>query len=231
SMRMPKKSKVRSTKPYADFPLYRHATGQWAKKIRGKIHYFGVDPNAALDKYLNQRDDLQAGRIPRVQGEGLTVRDLANRFLTSKGHMREAGELSARTFIDYHQTCERLIDTLGRSRLVTDLRSEDFEQLRSSLAKTRGPVALGNEIQRVRSIFKYAFDEVLVEKPVRFGTTFKKPTRKTIRRARQAAGPRLLEAAECQKLLAAATQPLKAMILLGLNCGFGQTDVATLPKS
>src|SRR5215475_13140628 len=116
-MRMPKKSKVRSTKPYADFPLYRHATGQWAKKIRGKIHYFGVDPNAALDKYLNQRDDLQAGRIPRVQG---------------KGHMRETGELSARTFIDYHQTCERLIDTLGRSRLVTDLRSEDFEQLRSS---------------------------------------------------------------------------------------------------
>src|SRR5262249_22077008 len=111
------------------------------------------------------------------------------------------------------------------------LRSEDFEQLRSSLAKTRGPVALGNEIQRVRSIFKYAFDEVLVEKPVQFGTTFKKPTRKTIRQARQAAGPRLLEAAECQKLLAAATQPLKAMMLLGLNCGFGQTDVATLPKS
>ena len=41
-------------KPYEGFPLFPHATGRWAKKIRGSFHYFGPpdDPDGALAKYL-----------------------------------------------------------------------------------------------------------------------------------------------------------------------------------
>ncbi|MHC4405971.1 MAG: hypothetical protein ACYTG0_40555 [Planctomycetota bacterium] len=74
-------------KPRKDFPLYPHSSGQWAKKVKGKTVYFGPwsDPEAALETYLAQKDDLLAGREVR-NGEGLTVRELVNHFLTSKRH-------------------------------------------------------------------------------------------------------------------------------------------------
>jgi hypothetical protein len=59
-------------KPHPDFPLFPHAGGRWAKKVRGKFHYFGQvadDPQgkASLDQWLTQKDELLAGRMPRVK--------------------------------------------------------------------------------------------------------------------------------------------------------------------
>jgi len=31
----------RPAKPYPGFPLYAHKSGRWAKKSRGKTHFFG----------------------------------------------------------------------------------------------------------------------------------------------------------------------------------------------
>jgi hypothetical protein len=39
------------TKPNPSFPLTPHNNGQWCKKIRGKIRFFGIweEPEAALE--------------------------------------------------------------------------------------------------------------------------------------------------------------------------------------
>ena len=138
---------AKPTKPYPDFPLTANGNGQWSKKIRGRVYYFGVwaNPDAALRKYVDQRDDLHAGRTPRAQGDGLTVRDMCNRFLTAKEHVRETGEITNKTFQDYHRVCKMLVTSFGRDRLVDDLASDDFEGLRREMTKTMGPVTVGGE--------------------------------------------------------------------------------------
>lgn len=219
-------------KPYRDFPLFLHATGQWAKKVRGKVHYFGVDSEAALNKWLAERDDLMAGRTPRLHPQsGPTIRDIVNRFLSAKKSLMGTGELSPSTWRSYFMACELVIEHFGKERLTTDLLPSDFEAFKNALAKTRGAVALGSVIQRIRTLFKFAWDEGIIDKPIRFGSVFKKPSRKTMRKARIETGSRMLEAADLRKLLKAAGPPMKAMILLGLNCGFGNSDVASLPAS
>jgi integrase len=217
----------RSAKPYGDFPLFQHATGQWAKKIRGRTHYFGTDPHAALAKYLEQRDDLQAGRVPRSGADGVTVRDLCNRFLTAKKNHLDAGELSPRTFSEYYGACELVVDAFGKARLLTDLTPEDFEKLRASFAG-QAPVTAAKKVQMVRTLFKYALDVEMIDRPVRMGSAFRKPSRKVLRQAKQASGERLFKSVELRRILDAAGQPMRAMILLGINCGFGATDLAGL---
>jgi integrase len=224
---------AKPSKPYPVFPLTPHPSGRWCKKIRGKLHYFGPwsDPDGALKKYLEQKDDLHAGRTPREPAEVLTVFTLCGKFLTAKKRMLDTGELSDRTFEAYTAICRRIIAAFGKGRLVSDLRSDDFETLRAAMAKTWGPVRLGAEIVRARTVFHYGWKSGLLDKPVVFGEGFKKPSQKTLRLHRAARGPKMFEAGEIRRMLQTAGQPLKAMILLGVNCGFGNADCGTLPLS
>jgi integrase len=218
-------------KPYPDFPLYAHAAGQWAKRIQGHVHYFGpwADPQAALDKYLAQKDALLAGRDPPV--DGLTVKELANRFLNSKRLKVQSGDLKERTFADYKIIVDSVVDLLTAGRAVATLDHSDFERLRSKFAEGRGPVSLGNYVGATRILFKYAFDTRLIDQPMRFGPEFRKPSRTVLRHARQAKGPRFFTRRQLRAMLRAAPEPLRTMILLGINCAFGNHDCATLPIS
>jgi integrase len=218
-------------KPYPEFPLYAHAAGYWAKKIRGKLHYFGpwVDPDAALAKYLDQKDALHAGRKLRSDTAALMVKDLANHFLNAKQALVDTGELSPRTWAEYKTATDLLVKNFGKHRLVSDVDPDDFATLRNRMAKTWGPHRLANMIQYVRSVFKHGFDAGLIDRPVRFGPGFHRPTKKTVRLHRAEQGRKLFTADEVRRLLDAAGTPLKAMILLGINCGFGNADCGSLP--
>jgi hypothetical protein len=218
-------------KPYPDFPLFPHASGQWAQKIRGRFVYFGPwnNPDVALAKYLGAKEDLHAGRTPRPEPGALSLKDLANAFLNAKQAMVDTGELSPRTWDGYKSACDFLVKHLGKTRLVADLGPDDFAAVRTKLAQRYGPHGLGTAIQCIRCACKYAFDAGLVDRPVRYGPRFKRPSKKALRIHRAKQGPKLFTAEEIRRLLDAAGRPLKAMILLGINAGFGNADCGRLP--
>ena len=96
------------------------------------------------------------------------------------------------------------------------------------MAKTWNATTLGNEIQRIRTIFRFAFENGLTEKSIRFGQ-FKKPSNRTIRIERSKQPPKLFTRDEILSLLDLADVQMRAMILLGVNCGLGNTDCSSLP--
>ena len=230
---MPKSSKavgVKPSKPGPDFPLTPHNSGRWCKKVKGKIHYFWPvgKPTGMLNRWLDEKDDLLGGR-PVRNGAGVTCRELCNAFLESKERLVDSGDITRSHWFDYHRACGRMLDCFGKLTPVGTLSPADFDKLRTAIAKTWGPIALGNEIQRIRSVFKWGIDSELLERAVRFGQNFKKPSKKVRRLARKQAGPKEFSAAELRGLIDKSKSPLKAMVLLGINCGFGQHDLATLP--
>lgn len=222
-------------KPYPDFPLTAMANGQWCKRIRNKLHYFGVwsNPDAALQKYLDQRDDLQAGRTPKKKDDTrLTVKVLCDRFYANKKNRLQSNELSQTMLNGYDRICERLVEFFGRNQIVEELTPSDFERLRVDFAKGVGLVTLSNRIQHSRTVFKFAFDQGYIDRPLKFGQDFKKPKPAKLRderNAKYANSPKMFKPSEIKRIIATAKQPLKAMILLGINCGFGQTDCSRLP--
>lgn len=234
-------------KPYPDFPLSPHASGAWQKKIKGKLHYigrWGSRKNGvvqqlpgdewwkpALEQWEAERDARYTGREIRTATGELTVMDLANQFMDAKRKTFEAGEIKHRTYKEYLETCTYLLKHLGKHRAVTELCSRDFENLRSTMAAQWGPTRLGNMVVRTKSVFKYACDSELIDRPINL-TQFKKPSTRIMRqhRASQPKEQRAFEPAEIQLLLKYATPVLKAMILLSVNCGFGPADSGTLCK-
>jgi integrase len=137
--------------------------------------------------------------------------------------------LSPRTWAEYKAVCDLLVKQLGKARLAADVGPDDFARLRNTMAKRWGPVRLGNEIQRVRCVFKFAADNRLLDRPVCYGQGFRRPSKKTLRLHKVTQGPRLFTADEIRRRIDAAGLQLKAMILLGINAGYGNADCRTLP--
>ena len=107
---------------------------------------------------------------------------------------------------------------------MANLRPADFESYEQEMAKTQGPVSLGNDITRMRVMFKYAFDAESIDKPVKYGQGLRSPV-----------GPH--SASIGRKGVGGCSKPmryggtieeagiqLRAMVYLGINCGLGNND-------
>jgi integrase len=230
---LPKTRPSKPKKPYRDFPLTAHRNGQWCKKIKGRLHYFGpvTDPDGALAKYLEERDDLQAGRIPRRARGKATTADVVNAYLERCEKRVQTGELSAVSFADYLLIGKLLVKHLGRSTDPEQLRPSDFAAFRTVMAGQYAPSRLSKIVVTTRGIIKWAHASGLIDMLPRFGPDFQVASKKTARIQRVQQGKKLLNREEIFALLEAADAKWKAIVLLSINAGWGNSDIARLKLS
>jgi len=240
---MTRTKQTKQVKPYPEFPLTIRDDGRLCKKIRGKIHYFGriEDWETAIKAYREQIDDLKAGKKPRGKSTETTVGALLNRFLYAKKLQLESREISPRSYAEYERTCDQIILSIDAARPLSDLDETDFQKLRSDLGKGKldkttkkhrqlGLTTLKGNLTRARMVFNYANEHGLAQKPVCYRTTLKTPSRRLFRELDNERGERMFEPEQILAMIEKAEPQVKAMIYLGINCGFGNSDVGTLPK-
>ena len=92
------KRKTRSDK----FPLTLHSTGQYCKKIKGKIHYFGKDKKQALEQYLEQAAFLHNGKAKmfKTTNGNITLKSLCNVYLQHQQVKATSAEVTIRHHVD-----------------------------------------------------------------------------------------------------------------------------------
>jgi integrase len=219
-------------KPYPAFPLTASNTGQWSKTIRKKRFYFGpwVDWKGALERYNAQREHLYAGTTPPEIG--VTVAGMLNTYGRTKIQQVVDGQFSARSLAEYKLVWDVIVGCCGKSREIESLTREDFAELRSRLGKGKNgkPIAANSHkklLAIARMPFNFACSEL--DCTVRhYKTALRSPTALEIRRAKNRVGERLMTAEEIRTLVAGTSDQLSAMILLGINAGFGPGDCASL---
>lgn len=231
------------SKPYPSFPLTPHNNGQWCKKIKGRLYFFGpwADPDAAFSKYTRDADALHSGRPVNVHRDGLDLKELGNAYLASQLARLEAGDLGGRAFEERKRVITEFVKFVGARHEVEVLTPNDFAKYRASITEPRadgsqrGVRSVELRVTYVRHLFRWAVEAGMIEQEPRYGPNFKKPSSKDKRLSRarrsRAFGAQFFDAEEVRRLLAASSGQLRACILVGVNGGFANTDCAELPRA
>ncbi len=151
---------------------------------------------------------------------------LCNHFLPAKTHKLAAGKITPSP----SPITGRQEATFGKGRRADDLRADDFARHQAHLAGRYDPVRLGNEVQKARTVFEFGAENGLLDRPPQFGGEVTKPPKVVLGLPRANEGRKLWSAAEVRSLVAAAGAPLKVTLLLDVICGFGNSEVGTLPQ-
>jgi integrase len=211
--------KTRSDK----FPLTLHATGQYCKKIQGKMYYFGADRKQALERYLDQATYLHGGRnlIQKASSGNMTLEELCTLYLHYQQSKVKANGLSAKHHNDQISSLKKFMAFLGHDRKIKNISTLALQRYKRKLRGDYGSVCrLNLHISILKAMFHWARKNDILENI---------PNIDAISRNKVVYQEKFTFNSEyIKRLLAAADIKMRAMIWLGLNCGFGCTDCAQL---
>ena len=212
------KRKTRSDK----FPLTLHKTNQYCKKIRGKIYYFGKDKQLALERYLEQAVYLHTGRGANPKSKSnFTIKTLCNLYLDHQESRATIGEIKFRHLNDQTLILRNFVKFIGSNRLISEISTINLQNYRQKLIRSaKTPNTINNHISTIKAMYNWALDNEIIDNSPRLKAVKKIKSQKEDKPT--------FTMWQIQQLLANASIQMKAMIWLGLNCGFGCTDCAEL---
>jgi len=213
------KRKTRSDK----FPLTLHPTGQYCKKIKGKIRYFGKDKKKALEKYLAQSTYMHGPQslAEKISNGKMTLRQLCNLYLQYQNSRVLVGDITAKHYNDSKYSLDRLMAFLGPGCRIENISTLDLQNYKRKLQSSYPSIDRQNlHIGIMKAMFHWARKNDVLESIPNIDTISKD---RVVHKEKYTFNKK-----QIRKLLSAADEKMKAMIWLGLNCGFGCTDCSKL---
>ena len=205
------------------FPLTLHPTGQYCKKINGKIYYFGTNKKQALKRYLDQATYLHGYPCAATKGSdgSMPLRQLCDLYLGYQHARVRAGAITGRHYADQVKSLNKLMSFLGKGRRIRTISTLDLQNYKRQLQNAHSTAQRPNShIGTMKAMFHWARRNDILERIPNVDTISKD---RIVHRQRYT-----FDSNEITKLLSRANVQMRAMIWLGLNCGFGCMDCAQL---
>lgn len=240
--------------PYPDFPLRPHKNGQWYKSVwntrtkKSEQFYFGSwhdDPKgerALTDSssgWLTRKVAIKAGVdnvFVQPLGNAVSLGELMGRFLSHKQGLARSGDLSKATLAGYLREVRWFVEFMKAGTPAGGLRPEHFTAYMKHMVEDRklGRFARKRVRTYLNTFLRFGVKNGWYAMP-NAGMDWVAPATDpdSMRQARARAGlkdysDRIVNGEEVDKLLARSQPAFKAMILLGLNCGLGPSDIGRL---
>ena len=208
------------SRPTSNPISYHKQTRQYYVTRAGKRIYLGADRDEALEKYHRMNLGLATEPERPVKQALLTAKELANRFLAAQ---QANWRNPVTTLASYKHWIGRFLKDHPKLK-VGDLSVELFAAWKLSLReRDYSAESINHYLSAVRSMFVFAEETGVLEKSP------------SLRRVKNESGVRagshekpLYSPEQISRLLEQADAQMRAMVLLGLNCGFGPKDMHDL---
>jgi integrase len=187
------------------------------------MYYFGSNKKEAFQRYLDQAAYLHGNKTnsQKLANDAMTLKQLCDMYLKYQFSKVQADAITARHYNDQISSLNKLMTFLGQSRRIKGITTLDLQNYKRKLQKQyRSGHRLNLHISNLKTLFHWARKNDILEHIPNIDAVSRS---KIIHKQRT-----IFTHDEVNKLLAIADTQMKAMIWLGLNCGFGCTDCSEL---
>jgi hypothetical protein len=206
--------------------------GRVCKRIDGQLVYWPDEETALaeLQELRRRRMAGEHGRQPTALLTDAPLRTIGNLYRAAK-----RPTVKPETWDDYEEAIDDFFRRVGKFKIPSDLRPDDFAAVRAAWEREVGPWRIDNRVQAVRTMFRWAHRTArLIKSEPWYGDAFNKTTageKRQARREREARhGERIFTPDELRKILRAVREPLRTFTLLALNGGMYAADIAQIWK-